>query len=109
IEIVRANTSVLLQQTRRHRPREPALNRSWLSGPIREDLAAVRYLNKDNAILANILFVPKDASAAIFVALASFLVLVKNPQACSLQLPTLQLLTHCAHEGQPQPAALKRA
>ena len=70
---------------------------------------AVRYLNKNNTILANILLVSNDVAAEFFVESASALVLSKDPEARRLQPPPLQLSTHYAHQGHSKPTALKSA
>jgi hypothetical protein len=68
---------------------------------------AVRYFNKNNSILANVFLVRNDVAAEFLIESASLTVVAKNPQACCLQLPVLQLLSHYAHERSSEPAALK--
>jgi hypothetical protein len=70
---------------------------------------AVRYLNKGNTILANILLVSNNVAAEFLVESASAFILSKDPQARRLQRPALQLATHCAHQGPSKPAVLKSA
>jgi hypothetical protein len=81
----------------------------WLSGQCAKIAPAVRYLNKNNTILANILLVSNDVAAEFFVESASALVLSKDPHARRLQPPALQLSTHYAHQGHSKPTALKSA
>jgi hypothetical protein len=60
---------------------------------------AVRYLNKGNTILANILLVSNNVAAEFLVESASAFIFSKDPQARRLQPPAMQVSTHCAHQG----------